>query len=67
MIIPSRWFSGGWGLNGFRNDMMANRKLVELHDFPDASDCFPGVDIKGGVCYFLWDNHANKDCHFVTH
>ncbi|MBP3673225.1 MAG: Eco57I restriction-modification methylase domain-containing protein [Oscillospiraceae bacterium] len=67
MIIPSRWFSGGWGLDDFRNDMMTDRKLVELHDFPDASDCFPGVDIKGGVCYFLWDNHANKDCHFVTH
>ena len=67
MIVPSRWFSGGWGLDDFRLDMMTDRKLVELHDFPDASDCFPGVEIKGGVCYFLWDNYANKDCHFVTH
>lgn len=67
MIIPSRWFSGGWGLDDFRNEMMTDRKLIELHDFPNAADCFPGVDIKGGVCYFLWDNNANKDCHFVTH
>lgn len=67
MIIPSRWFSGGWGLDDFRNDMMTDRKLVALHDFPDASDCFPGVEIKGGVCYFLWDNNADQDCHFVTH
>ena len=67
MIVPSRWFSGGWGLDEFRDTMMTDQKLVELHDFPNASDCFPGVEIKGGVCYFLWDSKAAQDCHFVTH
>lgn len=67
MIIPSRWFSGGWGLDKFRDMMMDDKSIVELHDFPDASDCFPGVDIKGGVCFFLRDQHHTGECRFVTH
>lgn len=67
MIIPSRWFAGGWGLDDFRRQMMTDQKLVQLHDFPNASDCFPGVEIKGGVCYFLWDKMHNGDCEFVSH
>lgn len=67
MIIPSRWFTGGWGLDDFRKDMITDKRIEEIHDFPSAGDCFPGVEIKGGVCYFLWDSHYHDDCKFTTH
>ncbi|MBR5591599.1 MAG: Eco57I restriction-modification methylase domain-containing protein [Kiritimatiellae bacterium] len=67
MIMPSRWFSGGRGLNEFRDEMLHDRSLRVLHDYPDASDCFPGVEIKGGVCYFLWDKNNQGDCNISSH
>ncbi|MCM1564343.1 MAG: Eco57I restriction-modification methylase domain-containing protein [Dehalobacter sp.] len=67
MIIPARWYSGGKGLNQFRNDMLADNHIRILHDFIDASDCFTGVEIKGGVCYFLRDREAKGDCKVFTH
>lgn len=66
MIVPSRWFTGGRGLDQFRYDMLHDNRLVELHDFTDASDVFPGVEIKGGVCYFLWDRDNKGDCLICT-
>lgn len=55
MVIPSRWMAGGRGLDEFRKQMLTESHLRSLTDFPDSSDAFPGVQIKGGICHFLWD------------
>jgi len=67
MIIPARWYNGGKGLDDFRSEMLKDNRMSELHDFPDTSDCFPGLNIRGGVCYFLWDKEHKGDCKIISH
>jgi site-specific DNA-methyltransferase (adenine-specific) len=67
MIIPSRWFTGGRGLDEFRDEMLHDNRIRIIHDFLSAGDTFPGVEIKGGVCYFLWDRDNKGKCKIYTH
>jgi site-specific DNA-methyltransferase (adenine-specific) len=66
MIIPSRWFAGGMGLNAFRKRMLESTKFTNLVDFPNAAEMFPGVDIAGGICYFLHDEKHDGPCVVKT-
>ena len=67
MIIPARWYSGGKGLDEFRDEMLKDKCMSEIHDFPETSDCFPGLNIRGGVCYFLWDKEHRGNCKITSY
>jgi hypothetical protein len=67
MVIPARWFAGGKGLDEFRESMLSDNRLRSIDDYLSASDVFPGVGLKGGVCYFLWDRDNPGQCRVTTH
>ncbi|MDX9914246.1 MAG: Eco57I restriction-modification methylase domain-containing protein [Sphaerochaeta sp.] len=66
MIIPSRWFAGGMGLDDFRKSMLEDEHVRSLTDYANAKDCFPQMSISGGVCYFLWDRDNPGTCRFTN-
>lgn len=67
LIIPSRWFSGGREnlLAEFRKNMLSNRSISKMYAYTDSRDIFPTVDIKGGLCYYLYDKTYNGDCQYT--
>ena len=67
MIIPARWYSGGKGLDDFRAEMLSDERMEIIDDFPETSDCFPNINIRGGICYFLWSNSHKGECKVINH
>ena len=67
MIIPARWMTGGRGLDAFRKEMLNDKSIQILHDFPNSKDCFSGVEIKGGICYFLKNKQYKGKCEVYRH
>ncbi len=66
MIIPSRWFSGGKGLDEFRSEMLKDNRIRKIVDFENSSDVFPGVDVAGGICYFVWERDSRGPCEVIN-
>lgn len=67
MIVPARWYTGGKGLDAFRDKMLNDERLSIIHDFPETKDCFPGLNIRGGICYFKWDSCHQGKSLIVNH
>jgi site-specific DNA-methyltransferase (adenine-specific) len=67
LVIPARWFAGGKGLDEFRESMLTDNRVRSIEDYLSAADVFPGVGLKGGVCYFLWDRDNPGLCRVTTH
>jgi hypothetical protein len=67
LVIPARWFAGGKGLDEFRESMLTDNRVRSIDDYLSATDVFPSVGLKGGVCYFLWDRDNPGPCRVTTH
>ena len=67
MIMPSRWMTGGKGLDAFRDMMINDKRIQIMHDYMEASSLFNNVQIEGGICYFLWNSKYSKPCMYYSH
>lgn len=65
MVMPARWYTSGRGLDEFRSQMIADRRISSIRDYQNGSDCFPGTSITGGVCIIRWEIHHDGDCLFI--
>ncbi len=61
MVIPARWMSSGLGLSEFRQEMLGDKRIRSLTDYPVSREVFPSVEVKGGICFFLWDRDFQGD------
>lgn len=66
MIMPARWYAGGKGLDSFRENMLKDKRISTIFDFPNSNECFSNVDIAGGLCYFLWDSRHDAKCEITN-
>ena len=67
LIIPAKWYSGGKGLDKFREKMLGDRHISTLVDYSNSLDVFPNVDVAGGVCYFVWKEAYNGKCKYTNY
>lgn len=65
MIMPARWYTGGKGLDDFRDKMLADKRICYLRDYVNSKDCFPGMSVSGGICYLRWDGAYDGECDYV--
>lgn len=65
-VTPSRWFAGGKGLDEYRKKMLSDHRMHDIVDYPKLYEAFPGVKIRGGVSYFLWDREFDGPCTIQT-
>ena len=66
MIMPAKWYTGGKGLDEFRDEMLNDKRIAFIADFDDSRELFPTADIAGGICYIGWNSSYNGLCTFVS-
>jgi site-specific DNA-methyltransferase (adenine-specific) len=65
-VTPSRWMAGGKGLDKYRERMLSDKRMRSIVDYPKLYEGFPGVKIRGGISYFVWDREHNGPCEVQT-